>query len=123
MKEIIKNWIDWSIITWSGLPLIIQIIILCVIFISSVVEGIKRSCFMSMPKVKRRAWIWRISMILGVACSIIGYKLTGDKIHIGYWIFISGLVGPLSNLLHYITLNIIWPWIINRFGPRNVKSN
>jgi len=101
--------------TWLELPLVLQAFVLTVLFVSAIVQTIKKSFLTKLPKKSKKMWIWRISFVVGCASGYYGSTF-GTVLYTWQWVLIGGMSGSASNGLHWLSVKIFWPYIQKRFS-------
>lgn len=81
--------------------------IMMMIVTSSLTETAKRVFFIRMGKIKKKQWLYGTAFVVGIVASIAGSQLGEPTIPTWFWYVAAIIVGPVSNMIHWLTLGLI----------------
>lgn len=114
-KEVVDTFdYVWQFILtiWNAFPDELKAYVLTMFTVSMILQWIKKALLRNMPKQKRIGWIWVAGMPLGIMLALVGWLISGEVIHEGYWLLIGLTVGTVSMGVHKVTVDFIWPFIL-----------
>lgn len=82
-------------------------LIMLLLVTSSITETAKRTFIARMASVQKNQWIYGTAFVVGAIASGIGSQIGAPSIPLWFWLVTGVLVGPLANMLHWITLGVI----------------
>ena len=82
-------------------------LVMILIIVSAITETAKRVFFIRMTKINKKRWIYGTAFIIGLISGIAGLWLGKNIIPAWFWLVAGVISGPLSNMLHWVTLGVI----------------
>jgi hypothetical protein len=103
---------------WDTLPEKIQILIICFIAVTSIVEMIRRGFLIDIDdKRQKRRYIYATALSVGASVGISGFFLTDGQPN-WFWAFVASTGGGVSVVMHHVIIKILWPKALS-FAPSN----
>ena len=98
-----------SLAIWESFPMELKAFVLMVFTISILMQWIKKALLADKTKHERVKLLWLSSLPLGLVLAGLGWYLSGDAIHVGYWVIIGLTVGATAMGVHFISTKFLWP--------------
>lgn len=79
-----------------------------IIITSGLTETAKRTFFLTMTKMRKKQWVYGTAFVFGCVTAGVGWYMVGVTYTPDYfWLMFGVTAGPVSNLLHWVTMGAI----------------